>query len=94
MLEYTSEELFLEYLEDLIEAYPAEAHPREIAEAGTFVHKTGDPVFDEWERKVAAGEETDLLEMFSVEDQAKLKRVLGTRTRQPDGFHDVYGGAK
>lgn len=57
--EYTPEELMIEYLEDLIENDPAEEFPTSVREAGTYGHRTGDAVVDQWQEAAAAGKAID-----------------------------------
>lgn len=91
------EELYLEYLEDVIEADPTEAMPRREADRMAF--RTGDKLVDGWEAKQARGEkidvEADLATSMAKDDFDKLQAFLtrkrgGTALKAPEGFHDVY----
>lgn len=59
LVEYTPEELMIEYLEDMIENDPAEEFPTSVREAGTYGHRTGDAVVDRWQEDAAAGKAID-----------------------------------
>jgi hypothetical protein len=93
LLDYTREELLLEYFEDAIDEDPTQAYPSDVAESGAFVRPTGDPVVDEWERVTAAGGVPDVLAAFSSEERAKLEKVLGKKKIEPEPpeeFSDRY----
>jgi hypothetical protein len=73
-LSRTIHELLVELLEDRFEESPLEAH-RGLDGEVTFTD-TGDPLVDEWEKRIAAGETVDLWESFTPEQTARLKRLL------------------
>jgi hypothetical protein len=69
LLEYTIEELMIEWLEDLIDEDPTEAYPQN---AEATVIKTGDATVDKWQTKAIKGEEID----FEAEMDEEGKRML------------------
>lgn len=88
---YTYEELLSEFLMYAIDENPVEALPR--GDQNNVQFRTGDPVVDEWERRVAANLPVDLMEGFLPEDREKVARFLNRRkksTAAPEGFRDQY----
>lgn len=98
--EYTPEELIIEYLEDLIDANPAEEFPRSARESGGFIYRTGDALIDKWQEAAATGERINFGEAFgddaSREQYEKIKaesrRRYQERTGAPpaEDIHDDY----
>ena len=56
--EYTIEELQIEHLMYAIEEDPQQAYPR--GDMGSVQFRTGDPVIDEWEKKLAEGRDSEI----------------------------------
>ncbi len=106
LLEYSQEELMLEFLEDYIDSDPNQAFPQEEFNAGRHYHRTGDPVVDSWSKDIAEGKTPDFLSSFNSEDRARIEKVLlkGKRKAPPEAppsppkipdvsdleFHDDY----
>lgn len=104
LLDYTLEELMVEYLEDLIEVDPMAAYPTPTTEAGIAFTNTGDPVIDKFERDFATGKSVTVASM--AEDLGlspekftawlKTKRKPAPPTEEagppPEEFRDTYGG--
>ena len=95
----------IEYLEDLIENNPAEEFAQEVQESGQYMHRTGDDLFDEWQRKAAAGEKIDFEEAFEDEESKAIFEAVKAKSRKkfadrntpvpekdevPDEIHDDY----
>lgn len=102
LLEYTLEELMIEYLEDCIEDDPAEEFPEPIRDAGLYAHRTGDPVVDQWQEAAARGKPIDFDAAFDDPDSkaafeaakaASRARYEARRGRPPaEDVHEDYGG--
>jgi hypothetical protein len=83
LAEYTPEELMIEYLEDAIENDPSEEFPTSVREAGTYGHKTGDAVVDQWQEDAALGKAIDFGSAFADDEsrQAFAEAKAASRAR-------------
>lgn len=96
-MEYTFEELFVEYMEDIIEREPHEAFPP-VEEDGVVVFKgTGDSVIDGWEAAIAKGKTPDVVDAFKNDPEvmkwltAKKKPKPKPKPEElPEDFHDDF----
>lgn len=96
-MEYTIEELFVEYMEDIIEREPHEAFPP-VMEGDVVVFKgTGDAVIDSWEKAIASGETPDVAAAFSNSPDVmkwlkakKVKKIAPKVEELPEEFHDDF----
>lgn len=101
---YTPEELMIEYLMDRIEEDPAEEFPKSVREAGTYGHKTGDAMVDQWQADAAAGKKIDFDAAFDDPEsrQAFEAAKAASRARhearrgvaKAEDIHDDYTGKK
>lgn len=69
--EYTIEELQIEELMHRIEADPQEAYPQ--TDMANVQFRTGDPLLDDWEKKIADGRESEI-DWDAGVDQTFLER--------------------
>jgi len=76
------EELMIEYLEDAVEADPAEEFPRDTRESGRYVHRTGDATFDGWQESAARGEPIDFDEAFDDPDALRQFEAIKAASRR------------
>lgn len=70
--EYTIEELQIEHLMYLIEEDPQQAYPR--GDMANIQFRTGDPVIDEWEKRLAEGADPSEINWDTGVDPEFLKR--------------------
>ena len=85
---YTYEELLLEFFEDLFESSPAEFAKLQRPGEGENAVLTGDPIIDELERRIAAGEDLGMEDLEVLEELAMEPALEGTE--EVDGFMDDY----
>jgi hypothetical protein len=98
-LEYTIEELFVEYMEDIIETQPHEAFPP-AADGDLLVFRgTGDKVIDSWEAEIASGKAPDVMDAFKDSPDVlkwltKSKKKVPTPKAEelPEDFRDDFTG--
>lgn len=90
LAEYTPEELMIEYLMDAIENDPAEEFPTSVQESGLYGHKTGDELFDQWQRDAALGKRIDFDEAFDDPEALKAFEAAKAASR---ARHEAKRGA-
>ena len=61
----------IEYLQDAIENDPSEEFPQKVRDSGSYIRRTGDPVFDEWQEKAMRGEAIDFDAAFDDPESAR-----------------------
>jgi hypothetical protein len=71
----TVEELIVEYLEDLFEEDKVAMYTHRDGKGRTYL-KTGDPVFDQWEKDHAEGKTPDLWAGYSGTQRDRIKRAV------------------
>ncbi len=88
-LEYTYEELLLEFFEDLYDADRKEFASFQLPDEGEEAVLTGDPVIDELERRLAAGEDLGT-EDLEVLERGVAEEEQTERIEEADEFTDDY----
>lgn len=88
LLEYTPEELMIEYLEDLIENDPAEEFPEDVRDSGLYGHRTGDPLIDQWQEDAALGKPIDFGAAFGdPEARAAFEAIKAASRARHEARH-------
>lgn len=92
-LRYTPEELWVEFFEDYYRANPVESTAVGEENGEDVQFETGDPVIDEMERKMAAGEMTEeemVKEIDSWGKPSEAPPAIVDEVELPE-FEDAYG---
>lgn len=99
-MEYTTEELYVEYMVDVIRTQGPDALVFDVGTKDNPQASTSDPIFNEWEKKLASGDPFDPLASLAADAQAEIKKfalrhkrkIAPEETASPEGFSDRYDG--